>query len=318
MQEALQPLTLLHPLGQLMIAVLAILGLWFGSEKVIWGVKRLARKFGVSELLIGLTVVSIGSSLPEIFVNVSAGLRGADDIGVGNIVGSCFVQGSFILGLCVLLAGEMTTKHEKLKRDGTMVLGSIVLLWLFSFGGKINAFEALVLVLTYCGYIYYLLVSNRKNWKLKKSRSNMWLNFIAFAFGLGLVWISAEALLTVGIHAGHQAGLNDGVIGLLSGVGTTIPELSISLMALLRKSGGLSLGNLMGSNITDPLFSLGIGATLAQGYQVSNFLLFTAMPIWFLSAVLAMVFLWKGSHLTRLEGAILMAFYLGAFVVFLS
>ena len=318
MQEALQSLTLLHPLAQLAIAVLAILGLWFGSEKVIWGVKRLARKFGVSELLIGLTIVSIGSSLPEIFVNVSAGLRGADDIGVGNIVGSCFVQGSFILGLCVLLAGDMKTKHEKLKRDGTMVLGAIVLLWLFSFGGKINAFEALVLVLTYCGYIYYLLVSNRKNWKLKKSRSNMWLNFTAFVFGLGLVWISAEALLTVGIHAGHQAGLNDGVIGLLSGIGTTIPELSISLMALLRKSGGISLGNLMGSNITDPLFSLGIGASLAGGYTVSNFLLFTAMPVWFLSAVLAMFFLWWGSRLTRWQGAVLMAFYVGAFVVFLS
>lgn len=318
MQALLQSLTTLPPLVQLLVAVMAVAGLWFGSEKVIWGVKRIARKFGISELIIGLTIVSIGSSLPEIFVNISAGLRGADDIGVGNIVGSCFVQGSFILGLCVLIAGDMKTKQEKLKRDGTMVLGSIVLLWLFSVNGKISTFEALTLVLTYCGYIYYLLVANRKSWKLKKSRSNMVLNVLAFAFGLGLVWISAEALLTVGIHAGTQVGLNDGVIGLLSGIGTTIPELSISLMALMRKSGALSLGNLMGSNITDPLFSLGVGAVLAGGYKVSDFLLFTAMPVWFASAVLAMIFLYTGSKLTRWQGAVLMAFYLGAFVVFLS
>ena len=146
----------------------------------------------------------------------------------------------------------------------------------------------------------------------------MLLNVLAFVFGLGLVWVSAEALLTVGIHAGQQAGLQEGVIGLLSGIGTTIPELSISLMALMRKSGALSLGNLMGSNITDPLFSLGVGAVLASGYQVSGFLLFTAIPVWFTSAVLAMVFLYWGSKLTRWQGAVLMAFYLGAFIVFLS
>jgi len=196
MQNLLQSLTTLPYAVQAVIAVMSVLGLWFGSDKVIWGVKRIARKFGISELIIGLTIVSIGSSLPEIFVNISAGLRGADDIGVGNIVGSCFVQGSFILGLCVLVGGEMTTKKEKIKRDGTMVLGSIVLLFLLGLDGTIATGEALILVLTYCGYIFHLLVANRKAWKIQKSHSHMMLNFLAFSFGLALVWISAEVLLT--------------------------------------------------------------------------------------------------------------------------
>lgn len=318
MQALLQSLTTLPYPAQAVIAVMAVLGLWFGSDKVIWGVKRIARKFGISELIIGLTIVSIGSSLPEIFVNISAGLRGADDIGVGNIVGSCFVQGSFILGLVVLVGGEMGGKKEKIKRDGAMILGSIVLLFLLGLDGTIATGEALILVLTYCGYIFHLLVANRKSWKIQKSHSHMMLNFIAFAFGLALVWASAEVLLTVGIAAGRDFGLEEGLIGLLSGIGTTIPELSISMMALLRKSGGISLGNLMGSNITDPLFSLGVGAVLATGYKVSDYLLYTAIPVWFISAVIAMSFLYFGGKITRPQGAVLIAFYLGAFVFILS
>mgnify|MGYP001551820559 CR=1 FL=1 len=128
---------------QILIVFLCIVGLWFGSEKVIWGVKNLARKFGLSEMLIGLSVVSIGSSIPEIFVNISAGLKGVDDIGVGNIVGSCFVQISCILGICVLVAGTMHEQRKKLKRDASVLLGSIVLLFLFGLNGVISVFEAL-------------------------------------------------------------------------------------------------------------------------------------------------------------------------------
>ena len=108
----MEVLTLASPLVQLFLVVLSVVGLWFGSGKVIWGVKRIARKFGISELIIGLTIVSIGSSLPEIFVNISAGLRHVDDVGVGNIVGSCFVQISFILGICVLIGGDYESRES--------------------------------------------------------------------------------------------------------------------------------------------------------------------------------------------------------------
>jgi len=318
MQQLLQSLTVLPYPAQALIAIMAIAGLWFGSDKVIWGVKRIARKFGISELIIGLTIVSIGSSLPEIFVNISAGMRGVDDIGVGNIVGSCFVQISFILALCVLVGGPMKSQKSKLKRDGAMVVGSIVLLFLLGLDGSIGTGEGLLLVLMYASYLYYLLVANRTKWKVKKSDAHLMLSFVAFTFGVALVWISAEVLLTVGIHAGRELGLREGMIGLLSGIGTSIPELSISMMALLRKSNGISLGNLLGSNITDPLFSLGIGAVLAGGYQVSDFLLWQAMPEWFIASSSAMTVLWFRGKIDRGFAVILIAFYLGAFAVFLT
>ncbi len=303
---------------QALAAVIAIVGLWYGSENVIWGVKRIARKFGISELIIGLTIVSIGSSLPEIFVNISAGLRGVDDIGVGNIVGSCFVQISFILGLCVLVGGVMKRDKKEFKRDALMVLGAIIALFLIGMDGTVATGEALLLIFAYVFYTYYLLVANRKEWHVRKSISSLPLNVLAFLFGGALVWFSAEILLSIGINAGEQAGVDQGVIGLFSGIGTSIPELSISMMALIRRSQGISLGNLLGSNITDPLFSLGIGAVLAHGYKVSDFLLFTAIPIWFVASLSAMTIFYVHGKMNRANAAILVAFYLGAFFIFLT
>lgn len=312
-------LTTLPWLFQLILLVFAIFGLWYGSENVIWGVKRLARKFGISELIIGLTVVSIGSSLPEIFVNISAGLKQADAVGVGNIVGSCFVQISFILGICVLIGGTMSSGSRRdFSRDATLVLGSILALFLFGLDGKIAVWEALLLILTYVSYIYYLLIVHRKDWETKKSVSNAWFNVAAFLGGAFLVWLAADILITIGLNAGREAGLAEGVVGLLSGIGTSIPELSISLIALIRKSGGISLGNLLGSNITDPLLSLGIGAVLAGGYIVSPFLLYTAMPIWFMASLSAMAVFWLFGKMTRWPALLLMLFYLGAFWFFVA
>lgn len=302
---------------QVLVVVFAVIGLWYGSEKVIWGAKRIARKFGIPELIIGLTVVSIGSSLPEIFVNISAGLQGVDDIGVGNIVGSCFVQISMILGLCVLVGGPMTSSKRCMKRDGAMVLGSILLVFLMGLNGMISTLEALLLMTLYVGYMWYLVKQN-KEVHVKKSVSSTWINVLILVFGALLIWFSADVLLAIGIHAGEVMGVSKGTIGLLSGIGTSIPELTISMMALLRKSNGISIGNLLGSNITDPLFSLGIGAALAGGYQVSDFLLWQALPLWFLASFMAMSTFFLFGKMKRPMAMFLALFYIGSFYFFLT
>lgn len=297
--------------------LLSVFGLWIGSEKTIWGVKNFARKFGISEMLIGLSVVSIGSSLPEIFVNISAGLKGVDDIGVGNVVGSCFVQISCILGICVLVAGAMHEKRKILKRDAPVLLGSIVLLFLFGLNGVISVFESLILMGGYIAYLIYLFKTSKgEKIKKRKAKSKMFLWILAFLLGVFFVWFSAEILLGIGIATSEKLGISNGVIGLLSGIGTSIPELSISLMALLKKSNGISVGNILGSNITDPLLSLGIGAFLAGGYQVSDFLLFTAIPIWFLGSFLAILVFWFTGKMTRIPALYLVGFYFMSFYFF--
>lgn len=320
MDALIQPLTQLPWFLQAMIIGLTVLGLWWGSEKVIWSVKNLARHFRIPELLVGLTVVSIGSSFPEIFINISAGLQGVDDIGVGNIAGSCLVQISFIIGLCVLIGGPMHEPRKKLKRDAPMLLGALVLLFIWGFNGHISAGEALISMGIYIGYIIYLFrtADRLEKFKKKKTDYHPWLWASAFISGGFIIWLSAEILLGIGIAAGEAAGINQSIIGMLSGVGTAIPELSISLMALLRKSNGISVGNLLGSNITDPLFSLSIGAILAGGYQVSNFIYTTALPVWTILTIFVVGVFWFQEKIARPIGAVLILAYLGSFAWFLS
>lgn len=320
MEKIIHYLTTLPPLLQFGVVILTILGLWGGSEKVIWGVKNIARRFGIPEILIGLSIVSIGSSFPEIFVNISAALQGADDIGVGNVVGSCFVQISFILGICVLVGGAMKEHKRSILRDGGMLLGSILLLFIFGLDGEIGVGNAIILISLYVGYLAFLFRTaheKSKTKKRKKSKVNISLCTLAFISGTALVWVSAEVLIGIGISAGEKMGLDKSIIGLLSGIGTSIPELSISLMALLRKSNGISVGNLLGSNITDPLLSLSIGAIIAGGYSVSSFLLFTAIPTWFMASSSVIAIFWFWGRLSRVPAAALVGFYCISFFFFM-
>jgi len=319
MKDLIHPLTTLPAHLQIMILGLTVLGLWWGSEKVVWAVKNFARHFSVPELLVGLTIVSIGSSFPEIFINISAGLRGADDIGVGNIAGSCLVQISFIMGLCVLIGGTMKENRKKLKRDAPMLLGAIFLLFLWSLNGVISPGEALFSLGIYLAYIIYLFRTADRIEKLnkKKSKSNKLAWVGAFFAGGITIWLSAEVLVDIGVTAGENIGISKGIVGLLSGVGTAIPELSISLMALLRKSNGISVGNLLGSNITDPLLSLSLGAIIGGGFTVSNFFLFQVIPIWFALTTLVIFLFWKYGKITRVPAVGLMLIYIGIFWWFL-
>lgn len=299
-----------------LIIILTILGLWLGSEFIIKGGKSLARKLGVSEMVIGLTIVSIGSSFPEIFVNIAAGLKDSPEVGVGNIIGSCFVQISMILGTCVLIAGAMTEEKETIKRDGSMLLGSIIFLFILSLDGKISTLDSILMMTAYVIYIIYLMnIHENRHGHRKESSSHTLLAISQFLVGALCVWFSADILISIGINAGEKAGLGKEVIGLLSGIGTSVPELVVSLVALLKKSQGISVGNILGSNITDPLLSLPIGALLAHGYAVDSFFIFKAIPIWFLASLTVVSIFYFRGRLGRIWASILMAFYAAAFII---
>lgn len=299
---------------QAFVVLLTILGLWIGSDCIISGGKSLARKLGVSEMVIGLTIVSIGSSFPEIFVNIAAGLKNSPDVGVGNIIGSCFVQISMILGICILIAGAMTEEKKTIKRDGGMLLGSIIFLFILSLDGKISALDSILMMTAYVIYIVYLMnIHENRHGHRKESSTHTLVALAKFTAGALCVWISADILISIGINAGQQAGLNQGVIGLLSGIGTSVPELVVSLVALLKKSQGISVGNILGSNITDPLLSLPIGALLANGYSVDSFFLLKAIPAWFLASLMVVLIFYFRGKIGRIWASFFVTFYLAAF-----
>jgi cation:H+ antiporter len=306
----------------------ALAGLWLGSEIVTNSARVLALRLGVSTLVIGLTVVSIASSLPEIFVNVSTVVRGADDVAAGNIVGSCFVQISLVLGLCVLIARNLSMNRSELYRDGSCVIAANLAFIMVASDGRVTFAEAVVLVGLYAAYLVLVIwsvrsaasepvddlgqvgVSRSAGAFAFKGASGIAFHAVVVAVGVGLVWLMATLLVEVGKAYGQWIGTSDAVIGIWVGVGTTIPELVISIAALFRKASGISIGNLIGSNITDPLLSFVIGVLVAsRPVGVSGVLFNTAMIRLAVTIAVVVVFYVKG-RLGRLSGLALIASYI--------
>ncbi len=299
----------------LLILLIGLGFLWIGSESVIAGASDLARRFGISELIIGLTVVSIGSSTPEIFINLQSGAKNLGEVGVGTIVGSCLAQVSLILGLVVLIGGKINIKRSQALRDGGLM--TLCVAWLFAIGfdGQIYWWEATMSMLFYVSYIAYLISRGKSDFS--KPKRAWYASVFLLILGMGLVFFAADVLFSMGLAYGELWNLSPGFIGILNGIGTSMPELIISLVALLHRHGALSIGNLLGSNITDPLLSLSVGVLASGGYPVSDYLQFTAFPLWFGVSLAATLYLVIFKSLNRPFALALVAFYFVSMAVWL-
>lgn len=306
-------------------AIVAVLasgaGLWVGAEMVIHRARLLARLLRLPELVVGLTVVSVGSSLPEIFLNIAAGRANAPTLGIGSVIGSCFAQITIILGLCVLLGGSATVHPRSLKRDGTILILSILLMMLLGADGLYSRSEGLFTIALYLSYLAYLIGTGAHDavpsWSHRKrppKHRHILLTISMLIVGLAIIYLSAEILLKNGVFLGRRFGFPEVLIGMLSGLFAATPELAVSLLALRARSPAISLGNLIGSNITDPLFSLGIGAVIGNyAFDFTPFL--PVFLFWLLGTALALYAMWTGLSVTRRDAALLIAVY-GAYLWF--
>lgn len=298
-----------------------VIGLVLGSDLAIAKSQIIAKKFGVSELLIGLTVISIGSSLPEIATNVTAGIAKSagtetSGIAIGNIIGSEVAQITIILGIVGLIA-LIKTDRRSLKRDGLMLFAAIAAMFFAAMDGTIFFLEGLFLVLIYLAYMYVLFKKKETPVEVKteetKSASGFPIDFFLLVVGLITVIIASNLVVSHGVAIARARGVSEMFIGLLVGLGTSFPELTLSIRALSKGAVNISLGNLIGSNITDPLFSLGLGAlalgNIDQGFTVESPTLLFDFPFWFLCTALALLFMWRKSELNRFESILLIALY---------
>jgi len=293
---------------------LGLSALIFASNIAVERSRRIARRLGISDLIIGLTVVSIGTSLPEIFLSLMAGiyrLQGLESSGIaiGNMMGSCLSQITIILGLSGMVT-KLYVPMRSLKRDGTMMLVAILLMYGASFDGIITSLEGIALVFIYIAYLFYLSREDRIT-KDEGERKHQILIYDSF-FLLGallVVVLCSSVVVHEGLALASMLGVSPFIIGILAGVSTSLPELSISIGALGKGAKGLSLGNLIGSNITDPLLSLGIGAAVA-GFAVEINAIGFDFVYWIFSSIVAMLLLWNHIDLNRKESSILIFLFL--------
>jgi len=312
----------------LVLIVIALALLITSADFFVEGAKGLARRAGMAEVVIGLTIVSIGTSLPEILVTASASASsGSDpammDLAVGNIYGSVLVQITLVLGIVVAFK-PLEIRPAWLRRDGLLMLMSIVLLTALLWeGGGLSRIEGGILVLIYCLYITWLLSDTEKIREdeqqvvvgIKKSDFSLTGTAYIFMviFGLSLAVYSANELVKYACDIAYKLDVPHAIVGsTMSGLGTSLPELTVAMVAV-RKSQGVAIGTLIGSNITDPLLSIGIAALISPislteaSYDLTMYLI---IPATLLGVSLCLGMMWTGFRFSRFEGGILISFYL--------
>jgi cation:H+ antiporter len=296
-----------------LILLFGLAGVLIGADIIVNAAIRVAKSLNMSQAFIGLTILSIGTSLPEIFthifssIEVRKGVTEAAGLAVGTNIGSNIIQITLILGVIGLFS-TLRSSHTTLKRDYIIMLVGIVLLWIVSFDGFIGKIEGGLLAILYIIYLVYL-GRNEKIKEVNNYKTNYWWDGGLLIIGFSLLLFCATIVINKALLVADILGVTGTFVGtLIIGVATALPELTTAIVALLKKSADMSLGTLIGSNITNPMFALGIGAVIS-GYPVVKSIVWFDIPFWFLVSFMGLLFFWKKMELKHWEAGIMAACY---------
>jgi cation:H+ antiporter len=298
------------------LLIVGLAGLWFGTEVTIRGAVSVANRFGVSEFIIGVAVLSVGSDLPELAIAVDAGLKNLaggnfSNVVVGSALGSSLGQIGFVLGVAGLLS-YLTLPKSIIYQHGSILLGSLVLVGLFGYDGKVTAVEGIALILVYGIYLVALLTDigsggdSDETPSLPLGRSLLYL-----LIGLVVVVGSAEMTVSSAVDVAERFGVSDAVVAIvLIGMGSSLPELSISVGAVMRGHQRMSVGNLIGSNVFDTLVPIGAAAVIAP-LAFDEGMLKRELPYLFFVTATVLFFFIRKRGIQRWEAAVVLALYCG-------
>lgn len=299
---------------ELLYLILGLLGLVLGTELIIRGSLNIAEHFKISRLFIGLTILAIGTDLPELFVVVTGvihKLGGVETSGliIGNSLGSCFGQIGLTLGILGLFGYLALTKWE-LRRDGLMMLGSVVLLFLVAFDGTITRLEGAIFLIVYVFYFFTLFREEKVREKVARApKMYAWWAIISLIAGFTILAYCSRVVVNNAVFLAEAWGVAQSLVGILIvGLGTSLPELAVTFGALRRHAVRLGVGNLIGSNIFDILIPLGLGSGIA-GLNVSRSLLRFDIPFLFGLSAIVLLFFRRKMGLQRGEAIALIVIY---------
>ena len=254
----------------------SIVLLWKGAEWLVDAASKLAQKLGVSDLVIGLTIVAIGTSAPEFAVSVSAALDGNPEIAVGNVFGSNIFNLGFILGLGVLFKNLKTTRNT-VYRDGTFLVCVALLIYFLMFGfdfnilsgGYLSPNASVFLVVLLVGYIFFLYMKKPDIESGIPSGDFRIKDFFWLIIGITFVIIGGYLLVENAVKIGTHAGLDVWIIGItIVAAGTSSPELVTTLVSIVKKKYNMAIGNLIGSDLFNMLGVIGVAGIVGKGIQI--------------------------------------------------
>ena len=290
-------------LKDVLIILFCIVVIARGATWLVDSSVRIAKRLGISELVIGLTIVAFGTSAPEFGVTILAAAKGMGNISVGNIVGSNIFNLGFILGGTAMIH-SLKTNITNVRRDGTFLLAGTILLTIMLWDLALTPLEGIMLFTLLIAYLSYLCM--KKNTPDTKDHSIHFnrLDPLLFLIGLGLVLVGSHFLVMSAVHLAEMIGISEWVIGVtIVAAGTSAPEFATSLVAALKGHHEISVGNLIGSDIFNMYGVLGLAAML-RGLKVeigaqSNLIVLIIM------VVVVMIFMRTGWRISRKEGVAL-------------
>lgn len=272
-------------LSTILILVLGLVTLIVGGEVLVKGASKLALRFNVSSLVVGLTVVAFGTSAPELLVSLNSALKGAPDFALANVIGSNISNLALVLGTAALF-GFIPIKKDSAKRDWPVTLGSSVLLYVFAYNGMITSMEGVILVILLVIYLGSLFYTTRKE-QIKldveepKDKLEKWgiaKDIFQVSLGILCLYFGADWFIGGAEEIAVDLGVSQRVIGLtVLALGTSLPELFTSVIAAKKGETDLALGNLLGSNIFNILSIIGITSVI-KPLSVNMDILHTDFP----------------------------------------
>lgn len=313
------------PIAALLI-VIGVTMTYFGAEFLIRGSARLARRFGMSPFVIGVTVVAFGTSTPELFASVQAALNDSGDLGVGNVVGSNIANICLILGVAGLLH-PIPVQRSVIVRDAPLMLGVSLVATVLMLNQRVDRFDGVLLlagIVAYTAFNYWrglkdpaerehaLEVEHEHGLQLETPQLPRVLPNLGFTL-LGLVGLSLGAALLVrgGVDLARWAGVSEIVIGAtIVAFGTSVPELAASVQAARKKEADIAVGNVLGSNVFNLLCVLGAMAC-TKPFAVSTETLTWHIPVMLGTSLLIIPIMGSGRKIGRLEGGGLLLAYVG-------
>lgn len=284
-----------------------------GADWFVSGASELAAKFGVPPLIIGLTVVAMGTSMPEAAVSISAVIKGNADITIGNVVGSNILNILIILGLSAALSALLVEKSA-IKFELPFLVGISILLLVQGGDGRIGFMDGLVQIILFGIYLFYLFISAKRkndvqdNEPSKRQERKLWQIILLCILGLSMTIAGSAMAVDAACAIAEKLGISERFIGLtIVALGTSLPELVTSVTAARRGKSDIAIGNIVGSNIFNILFVVGISALIHPVAFAEAFRFDSAVSG--AAALILLLFCFKDKTLKRWHGIAMLAGY---------
>lgn len=313
--------------------VLLVVGFFLlvkGADKLVDGSASIAKKFGLSSLVIGLTIIAFGTSAPELIVNILASVQGSSDIAMGNIIGSNIANILLILGVAALFS-PMEINSEITKKQIPFSVLAVVALFVLAnnafFDGSngasvLSRAGGIILILFFIIFLYYTFSiakkKDKRNQEQKIKIHSNWKSALFIIGGIIALFLGGKFIVDSASDIARYFGLSEALIGLtIVAVGTSLPELAASIVAARKNQADMAVGNVIGSNIFNIFWILGLSATIKPlNYNPAmNFDIFFLIYITIL--LIPLIYAGKKNYFTRKEGLVLAILYV-AYLTFIS